>query len=198
MYNSGYVKSITFGVPSFEPNNVSRLPEVVDLSSELGSPVNQGANGICVSVCMTDILYILFKMSGKKYRKQIDFFYKHRADKSVDGMSPRNAFEIAQENGLVTAFATLKNLQSIKVALLANGPVLIALPVYTFESKFWQKPSATAKPQGFHATTFVGYDEIREEFKLRNSWGTTWGELGYTCFPYRDVNYMMEAWTAFK
>lgn len=198
MFSSGYVRSITFGVPSFEPKESGKLPEVVDLSPELDSPIDQGADGICVSVCMTDILTLLFKASGRKYRKQKEFFYKHRSDKKVDGMSPRNAFEIAQANGLVTAFATLKSVASLRVSILANGPILIALPVYDFSSHFWQKPSEQAKPEGYHATTFVGYDDIRREFKLRNSWGVTWAELGYTYFPYTDTGYIMEAWTAFK
>ena len=172
---------------------------MVDLSPEMSTPYHQEEDGICVSVCMTDILTLLYKSTGRKYRKHVDFFYKRRSDKRVNGMSPRNAFEIAQANGLVTAFAILKNLLAIKVAILANGPVLIALPVYNLTNVFWQKPDVgMIKPQGYHAVTLVGYDDKQEQFKLRNSWGTEWADRGYTYFPYEDMHSVMEAWTAFK
>ena len=155
-------------------------------------------DGICVSVCVTDMLKYIYLGTGQKYRKHVDFFFKHRGNKEVNGMSPRNAFEIAQANGLVLSFALVKNIPAIKVALLANGPVLIALPVYNFDSDFWRKREEGEKPQGYHAVTLVGYDEKDQDFILRNSWGDNWGVCGYSHFPYSDQSTIMEAWTIFK
>lgn len=198
MFNSGYVRSITFGIPSFEPVKVSTLPESFDLRKQLSSPIDQGTRGICVSACVTDMLKYIYAGTSKKYRKHVDFFYNHRSDKRVDGMSPRNAFEIAQANSLVLSYAIVKSLLAIKVALVANGPVLIALPVYQFDSDFWRKRNPGDKPQGYHATTLVGFDDKEGDFILRNSWGVTWGLNGYTYFPYTEQGMIMEAWTAFK
>lgn len=198
MFNSGYVRSITFGAPTFEPQKVSTLPETLDLRNQIGSVIDQGTRGICVSACVTDMLKYIYAGSDRKYRKHVDFFYNHRSDKKIDGMSPRNAFEIAQANSLVLSFAMLRSVQAIKVALLANGPVLIALPVYTFVSDFWKKTAAQQKPEGYHAVTLVGYNDKEGDFILRNSWGVTWGLSGYTYFPYTEQSTIMEAWTVFK
>lgn len=198
MFNSGYVRSVTFGIPTFNPEKSSTLPESFDIRKQLSSVIDQGDRGICVSACVTDMLKYLSAGTGQKYRKHVDFFYNHRGDKKVDGMSPRNAFEIAQANNLVSAFCIVRNLLAIKIAIVANGPVLIALPVYQYDSDFWRKRKEGDKPQGYHATTLVGYDDKEGDFILRNSWGTNWGLNGYTYLPYNEQSLIMEAWTAFK
>lgn len=198
MFNSGYVRSITFGAAVYEPKATSTLPGHFDMRKQLPGVIDQGTRGICVSACVTDMLKYLCAGTGQKYRKHVDFFYNHRSDKKVDGMSPRNAFEIAQANSLVISYAMLKSVLAIKVALLANGPVLIALPVYQFDSDFWRKRKAGDKPQGHHAVTLVGFDDDEGDFILRNSWGDIWGLNGYTYFPYVEQNAILEAWTAFK
>ena len=198
MFNSGYIRSITFGVPSLEPQVTSTLPKTLDLRKQIGSVIDQGSRGICVSACVTDMLKYIYAGTSQKYRKHVDFFYNHRGDKKIDGMSPRNAFEIAQANSLVLSYAILRSVLAIKVALLANGPVLIALPVYSSNSDFWRKEEPNKKPEGYHAVTLVGFDEYEEEFLLRNSWGTSWGINGYSYFPYKEQNTILEAWTVFK
>lgn len=198
MYNSGYVRSVVFGAPCFEPKESSTLPDSLDLRNQVGPAINQGVRGICVSACVTDMLKYIYAGTEQKYKKPVDFFYNRRGDKKVDGMSPRNAFEIAQANGLIQSYATLKSILAIKIAMLANGPVLIALPVYQLDSDFWRKREPNDKPQGYHAVTLAGFYEKDQEFLLRNSWGVTWGLEGYSYFPYRDQDLIMEAWTIFK
>lgn len=197
MYGLGFVKSITFGVPSFEPVN-STIPESYSIKEELDAPHDQGDSGICVSVCATDMVKYKYRTLGQngKYKRQVDFYYKHRSDKSVDGMSPRNAFEIAQAYSIISSFATLKSILAVKVAIVANGPVLVALPVYSTGNAFWRK--ITGNPIGYHAVTLVAYDDVEGEFSLRNSWGTSWGFDGYTTLPYSEFSQVMEAWTIFK
>ena len=195
MYSLGFVKSITFGVPAFNPT-VGTIPETYSIKDELSAPVDQGNRGTCVSVCATDMIKYKYTQHGEKYRKREDFYYNHRSNKDIDGMAPRNAFEIAQANGIITSFATIKSLVAAKVAIVANGPILIALPVYTYNSDFWRK--TTSGPLGYHAITLVGYDDKESEFYLRNSWGTNWGLGGYTSFPYNEFNLVLESWTIFK
>lgn len=195
MYSLGFVKSITFGVPSFEPTS-GTIPEKYSVEEEIDSPIDQGNRGICVSVCATDMVKYKYKTNNLKYKKHNDFFYNHRSDKSIDGMSPRNAFEIAQAYSLISSYATLKSFLAAKVAIVANGPILIALPVYTYNSDFWRK--TTGNPIGYHAVTLVAYDDVEGEFSLRNSWGTNWGLGGYTAFPYSEFGSVLEAWTIFK
>ena len=61
---------------------------------------------------------------------------------------------------------------------------MIAFPVYNYGTEFWyQKVGETMK--GGHAVTVVGYNEIG--FIIRNSWGTDWGNAGYTALPYAHI-----------
>ena len=196
MFNSGFVKSITFGIPSFSVE-AEKLPKSYNTQEELVAPIDQGSKGICVSVCVTDMVRYAFKVAGKTYKKHLDFYYNHRSDKSIDGMTPRNAFEIAQAYSLVRSYATIKTLEATKAAIIANGPVLIALPVYNHYSDFWNADK-DASPIGYHAVTLVGYDDKEEDFILRNSWGSLWGLNGYSYFPYKHFTKVIEAWTLFK
>jgi C1A family cysteine protease len=49
--------------------------------------------------------------------------------------------------------------------------------------------------QGGHAVSIVGYND--EGFILRNSWGRTYGDNGYSVIPYEDFNKFMEIWTIY-
>lgn len=40
---------------------------------------------------------------------------------------------------------------------------------------------------GGHSVLFVGYDDYKETFKFKNSWGTEWGDNGYGYLPYDYV-----------
>lgn len=198
MFNSGFIKSITFGVPSFAPTDYPALPSKFSMEAEMPSPINQGDKGICVSVCVTDMVRYIYKVTERVYRKHVDFYYNHRSDKRVDGMSPRNAFEIAQANSLIMSYATIKSATAAKISILSHGPVLVALPVYSYFSNFWKQSVVQQNVLGYHAVTLVGYNDSEECFKLRNSWGTSWGMNGYSWFPYEDFNLILESWVTFR
>lgn len=194
MFNSGFVKSVTFGVPSY--SGTGNVPDKYDIRDELSNPIDQGNRGICVSVCATDMVKYAHKVAGKTYKKHVDFYYNHRSSKTTDGMAPRNAFEIAQAYSLATSYATIKNILAAKLAIVANGPILVALPVYGYHSSFWKESIESKGVIGYHAVTLVGFED--NYFILRNSWGTEWATNGYTFFPYDDFNNILEAWTVFK
>lgn len=197
MTNYGFVKSITFGVPVMEPNGSPTLPENYEISDQLPDPINQGSRGICVSLCVTDMLRYLYKTTGKKpYRKRDDFFYNHRSDKQQDGMSVRNALEIAKAYNLIQSYAIVRNPVAIKLSILAHGPVLVAVPVYhSGETNFWCHEEGE-KPEAYHAVLLTGYTP--KSFILRNSWGRDWGLNGYTTVPIEETGIFLEAWTIFK
>lgn len=48
--------------------------------------------------------------------------------------------------------------------------------------------------RGSHAVVVVGYDDARQAFRIRNSWGTGWGQGGYAWRPYSMP--FTEAYTA--
>ncbi len=43
---------------------------------------------------------------------------------------------------------------------------------------------------GVHAITIVGYDDSKHAFKVINSWGTGWGDAGFTWIDYDYLQQM--------
>ena len=46
---------------------------------------------------------------------------------------------------------------------------------------------------GGHAIAIVGY--TKDGFIIRNSWGESYGNKGYSLLPYSDFNKFFEIWT---
>jgi C1A family cysteine protease len=75
---------------------------------------------------------------------------------------------------------------------LADGfPFVFGFAVYaSFEGPKVKKtghapmPQANEEYKGGHAVMAVGYDEKRQWFIVRNSWGPKWGMSGYFTLPY--------------
>jgi C1A family cysteine protease len=45
-------------------------------------------------------------------------------------------------------------------------------------------PTPTSSLMGGHAVVIVGYDNVKKCFKIRNSWGSSWGLSGSFYVPY--------------
>jgi C1A family cysteine protease len=77
---------------------------------------------------------------------------------------------------------------------LANGlPLVFAIAVLpSFEKTgpdgMVALPGADEKPNGGHALTCVGYNNEKQVFIVRNSWGANWGDHGYCYMPYAYVH----------
>ena len=53
------------------------------------------------------------------------------------------------------------------------------------------------KTVGGHAVVAVGYDDSKQDFIVRNSWGPSWGIGGYCMMPYKyltDTNLADDFW----
>jgi len=96
----------------------------------------------------------------------------------------------------------------IKRFIAAGLPSMFGFTVYNFgnaqgEFLFPQPGDAV---QGGHAVVAVGYDDDRSvgnetgALRIRNSWGTSWGESGYGWLPYRYVEegLAVDFWSLFK
>ena len=123
-------------------------------------------------------------------------------------MSYKEALEFCKKHGVISEKAYLKkqvetpikiydyarvmSLLAIKQCLVINGPVMIATLVKNINSSTFWKGNTN---YGGHATCLIGYDDHKQGFLLRNSWGKSFGERGYTWFPYKDFKDILEAWT---
>lgn len=79
---------------------------------------------------------------------------------------------------------------------LANGyPVIIGFLVYSsFVGRNVTKTGIMPYPNvarerllGGHAVLLVGYNDARNHFIVRNSWGVNWGDRGYFYMPYQVI-----------
>ena len=55
------------------------------------------------------------------------------------------------------------------------------------ENGIMNMPSQNESLLGGHAVLAVGYDDNKEHFIVRNSWGTKWGDNGYFYMPYNYI-----------
>lgn len=168
------------------------LPTEYDLSEQTRMVIDQGSVSMCVSVCLTDMMMCPIH-NPKKIQIKTDYFFRKRADKKLDGMTPREALDIARADypDIITSFAKVPNQIIIKKSIFINGPCMICLPCNSFDTNFW----LGGKKYGGHAVLLTGWND--NGFVLKNSWGTSYGNKGYAVFPYEDCRYIYEAWTIF-
>lgn len=87
------------------------------------------------------------------------------------------------------ASSTTITVNDIKNALYAYGPVITTMYVYSdfyyYRSGVYSYTSGSYV--GAHAVLTVGYDDERQAFIVKNSWGSGWGEAGYFMIAYNEV-----------
>lgn len=84
-----------------------------------------------------------------------------------------------------------QNLNQMKGCLASGYPFVFGFVVYeSFESAEVAKtglvpmPASDEQQLGGHAVMAVGYDDGKQVFIARNSWGAGWGQKGYFSMPY--------------
>jgi len=105
----------------------------------------------------------------------------------------------------VAEYHRITSLAQLKAALAEGLPVVIGIEVYeSFESDDVASSGVVPMPDttkeqdlGGHAVLVVGYDDDKSQLIVRNSWGITWGDLGYFYLPYDYYNkYSSDCWTS--
>ncbi len=102
--------------------------------------------------------------------------------------------EIAYKDALthlIDSYYRLGSLNEMRHTLANNYPFVFGFSVYeSFESDVVARTGIVPMPTpderllGGHAVMAVGYDDSKEQFIVRNSWGTSWGQHGYFMMPY--------------
>ena len=87
--------------------------------------------------------------------------------------------------------ANLRNLAWFKAQLSSNHEVVFEFRCCAGDpgdgGTRWDLP-ANADPQGGHVMLMAGYDDTRQAFLVKNSWGTNWGTGGYVWMSYDFVS----------
>jgi len=96
-------------------------------------------------------------------------------------------------------------LNQLRGCLASGYPFVFGFTVYEgFESAQVARTGHAALPKsgeraiGGHAVAGVGYDDAKQWFIVRNSWGSRWGLKGYFTLPYAyltDDNLASDFWT---
>jgi len=112
-------------------------------------------------------------------------------------MPPATAAVQDAANRKVTLYENIPNgdYQSCINAIAAGYPVIIGFDVYSsFESQTVAQTGIMPYPNvksekllGGHCVLLVGYDNTKNTFIVRNSWGTSWGDKGYFYMPYEVI-----------
>ena len=98
-----------------------------------------------------------------------------------------------------------QTLSQLKGCLASGYPFIFGFTVYdSFESASVAKTGHATLPRsgdaviGGHAVAGVGYDDAKQWFIVRNSWGAGWGMKGYFTLPYAyvtDSDLASDFWT---
>lgn len=169
--------------------------ESTDISDYKREPVtavqDQGSEGSCVSQSLWELYNFKNKFNSKtdQFTSDPAWIFHQRKDKSLNGMTPREALEIMKSNGMISSYARITNILALKKAILANGGALIAMIAKSNDNDFWNGSSVL----GGHAVAAIGFDNDNIYFK--NSWGYSYGDSGMYRLPIDQFNAVTEAWT---
>lgn len=189
----------------FNGSEKIELPKEYTYRPYLPKVIDQGERSICVPCTMSAYLNWRENLKDgvtKDNHISLDEIYKSRTN-SGEGMTYKAAFKFLRTNGVksdngklkISLYSRVLNPITLRYALVMNGPCFGALPVYNSNHDFWEK-YPNDKLLGYHAISIVGYDE--DGFIIRNSWGVSFGDKGYTHIKNEDIDKMLEIWTVIE
>jgi C1A family cysteine protease len=112
-----------------------------------------------------------------------------------------NCYVAGLQHIVTQSYNVVQTIDSMKQTLAAGNPFVVGIAIYnSFESdkKVTGDPSKGIKGTGMipmpnplteqllggHAIACVGYDDQKQVWIMRNSWGTEWGDQGHFYLPY--------------
>jgi C1A family cysteine protease len=105
---------------------------------------------------------------------------------------------------LAIEYSALENNPAQLKGCLADGhPFVFGFTVYSNFMNIGSDgimPLSEGSIEGGHAVMCVGYDDSRQVYIIRNSWGMDWGDKGYFYMPYEYMhgNLCSDFWTIRK
>lgn len=121
-------------------------------------------------------------MLGNKVRTEAQTPYT--ASNGVCTPAPAGTYKAAAW-GFVTVKAEVPTVARLKSALVTHGPLAVAVRV-TPAFQAYTAGVFNQNDTGWinHGVVIVGWDDAKGAWRIRNSWGTGWGENGYMWIKY--------------
>lgn len=105
---------------------------------------------------------------------------------------PEPCYEEAAPRKISSYLRVAQRLTDMQACLAQGFPFMFGFSVYSNmmtkavdESGNIPMPGRKASVLGGHAMVVVGYDNTKQVFHIRNSWGEDWGDKGYGTIPYK-------------
>jgi len=103
----------------------------------------------------------------------------------------------ADKHHVIHATNVLNNEMAMKQSLAEGSPFVVGIQIFeAFESPEVAQTGIVPMPNlftdeclGGHAVFVCGYDDTKQQWIVRNSWGTQWGDNGYFYLPYHYLLY---------
>lgn len=121
-------------------------------------------------------------------------FYKacQKCDKfpgdNYAGTTVRAGAKVLQDTGIITDYRWAFNIDEIILTLLTLGPMVVGTKWY--HKMQYPNNKGLIRPKGRalggHAYILNGVDVNREYFRLKNSWGKSWGDNGHAYITFKD------------
>lgn len=196
----GFIQSKLDGSEQkFQLNKSVQIPEEYSYIGNLPKVLDQGREPICVPCSISS--YINWKLnisSGSNQDNKVDLKKVFKEYGSNEGMTFKDGLHYLRHKGIMTSkgnfkisnYAMVGSIPVLKQAIVMNGPCIGGLPVKnSINTDFWNGYNF----EGGHAISIIGYD--KDGFIIRNSWGTSYGNKGYSHLRYEDFNKFYEIWT---
>nr|WP_275403885.1 LamG-like jellyroll fold domain-containing protein [Pseudonocardia acidicola] len=111
---------------------------------------------------------------------------------ALDRPPPAPLYVVAARRRVTTYERVVQDLDHLKACLWSGFPFVFGIRMFSGFPAYGSSgvaevpvPAPTERPLGGHALLAVGYDDRRQVFIVRNSWGATWGDGGFAYLPYR-------------
>lgn len=108
---------------------------------------------------------------------------------------PKKDYDEAKKCQIKSYQRLINSLSQLKGCLAEGFPFVFGFTVYdsfmtneVAKTGIMPMPKTGEHTRGGHAVMAVGYDDSKNAFIIRNSWGTNWGIKGYFYMPYAYIS----------
>ena len=108
---------------------------------------------------------------------------------AYDGTSVRAGAKILKNAGFIGSYAWAWDLNTTIQAVLTTGPVVVGT-TWLYDMFFPDENgiiSASGAFQGGHAYLLDGINVNKKLFRIKNSWGRSWGKKGFAYISFDDM-----------